>query len=340
MARHLGDFLAASTVRVLFNTTDPDAFGPITLAGSPVACVYKDNGTTQSTTGVTLTVDFDSVTGLHLVQVDTSADATFYSAGSDYQIALQAGTVDGISVVGAVLASFSLQRNVAGIVAQGVLDAGTTSSFTIPSAQRANIRAGQAGILILSGSGAGQFKTVATYDSGTGVGAPGPTNFSVAPGTARFVVFALAEASSDISSITAQLNEIEADTQNIQSRIPAALVGGRIDASVGAMQNNTLTNAAIANAAIDANKFAAGAITNTVVADGALSATKIASGAITSAKFGTGAVDAAALATDAVNEISAGVLSAATSTPIAANIEQVNGQTITGTGTAVDPWGP
>lgn len=296
--RHLGDFLAASTVRASFNTCDPTTGAPITLAGSPVVSVYKDGGTTQSTAGVSLTVDFDAVTGFHLVTVDTSADAAFYSVGSDYQAVLTAGTIGGTSGAGAVLFSFSIQRTVAGIVAQGTLDAGTVSSFTIPSAQRANIRAGQSGLLILSGSGAGQFKTIATYDSATGVGAPGPTNFAVAPGTARFVVLSLAEASSDVASITTQLNAIEADTQDIQSRIPTALVGGRIDASVGAMASGTVTNAAVATGALDANKFAAGAITATVLADGA----------ITAAKVATGAIDADALATDAVNEIADGLL--------------------------------
>ena len=36
----------------------------------------------------------------------------------------------------------------------------------------------------------------------------------------------------------------------------------------------------------------------------------------------------------------AAVLSAATAAPIAANIKKVNGTTINGAGTAVDPWGP
>lgn len=45
---------------------------------------------------------------------------------------------------------------------------------------------------------------------------------------------------------SAQATAIEADTQDIQSRLPAALVGGRIDASVGAMANNVITAAAMA----------------------------------------------------------------------------------------------
>lgn len=45
----------------------------------------------------------------------------------------------------------------------------------------------------------------------------------------------------------AQASGIQADTDDIQTRLPAALVGGRIDASVGAMAANVLTAAAAAS---------------------------------------------------------------------------------------------
>ena len=44
--------------------------------------------------------------------------------------------------------------------------------------------------------------------------------------------------------------DIETDTQDIQSRIPIALVGGRMDSSVGAMAANTLTASALATDAV------------------------------------------------------------------------------------------
>ncbi len=50
---------------------------------------------------------------------------------------------------------------------------------------------------------------------------------------------------------------IEVDTQDIQARLPAALVSGRIDASVGAMAANVLTATAINADAITAAKVAA-----------------------------------------------------------------------------------
>lgn len=106
MSRYYGDFNAAATVRIPFNTNQANGT-PITLVGGAIS-VYKDGSTTESTTGVTLAVDFDSRTGLHLVTIDASADGTFYSAGSDFRAILTAGTVDSISVVGSAVGSFSI----------------------------------------------------------------------------------------------------------------------------------------------------------------------------------------------------------------------------------------
>jgi len=45
-------------------------------------------------------------------------------------------------------------------------------------------------------------------------------------------------------------SDVETDTQDIQSRLPASLVSGRMDASVGAMAANTLTASALATDAV------------------------------------------------------------------------------------------
>jgi hypothetical protein len=107
-ARYLGDFTPGKTIRGRFNTVRPSSGAPFTLAGTPALAVYKDGGTTESTAGVTLTVDFDSRTGLHTYAIDTSADGTFYSSGSDFTVVLTAGTVDSVSAVGLVVGAFSL----------------------------------------------------------------------------------------------------------------------------------------------------------------------------------------------------------------------------------------
>lgn len=57
-----------------------------------------------------------------------------------------------------------------------------------------------------------------------------------------------------------QIDDIETDTQGIQSRLPAVLVGGRMDSDVGAMQPGVINAAVVATDAIDADALAADSI--------------------------------------------------------------------------------
>lgn len=107
---YLGDYAEDfADLNFKFNTRQFSTGAPFALAGSPVVSVYKSNDATQTTAGVTLTNPFDGVVGLMHVKIDLSADA-FYATGEDYQVVLTAGTVDGISVAGAVLAEFSIEN--------------------------------------------------------------------------------------------------------------------------------------------------------------------------------------------------------------------------------------
>jgi hypothetical protein len=105
---YFGDFAPGATVRIGFNTTGADR-APITLAGSPTLAVHKDGSATQSTAGVSLSTDFDSLTGQHVAIIDTNADA-FYATGSDFRVYFTAGTVDGTSVVGMIVGQFSINN--------------------------------------------------------------------------------------------------------------------------------------------------------------------------------------------------------------------------------------
>lgn len=107
---HLGDFDTAATIYGKFTTYRPSTGAAFTLGGTPALSVYKDNSVTQSTSGVTLTADFDAVTGLNHFAIDTSLDGTFYAAGSFFDVVITTGTVDGVSVVGAVVASFTIRK--------------------------------------------------------------------------------------------------------------------------------------------------------------------------------------------------------------------------------------
>lgn len=106
MAKYLDDYNTGATVYFTF-TTLTTAGVASALSGGSVA-VYKDNGTTESTAGVTLTASFDSKTGLNLVAIDLSSDGTFYSAGHDFNVVLTAGTVNSVDVSNYTLATFSI----------------------------------------------------------------------------------------------------------------------------------------------------------------------------------------------------------------------------------------
>lgn len=102
-----GDFTAGTIVHIPWASFGADG-ASITRATNGTISVYKNAGTTQTTTGVTDTEDFDAVTGIHWVTVDTSADGTFYAAGNNFTVVLSGATIDG-KTVNAVLGTFSIE---------------------------------------------------------------------------------------------------------------------------------------------------------------------------------------------------------------------------------------
>src|SRR3989304_3733373 len=104
---YVGDIRLGDTIDVKFATVSTIG-APTTLAGTPVVSAYVGNSTTQLTAGITLTVDFDAVTGLHNVRV-VATGANGYAAGGNYALVITTGTVGGTSVVGEVVGEFSLE---------------------------------------------------------------------------------------------------------------------------------------------------------------------------------------------------------------------------------------
>lgn len=99
----------AEDAPLYFSFTTRWAGVPATLGGVPALSVYKDDDLAQSVAGVTLSVDHDGLTGFNNVKIDTSADA-FYAIGGDYTVVITTGTVGGNSVVGEVVATFSIEN--------------------------------------------------------------------------------------------------------------------------------------------------------------------------------------------------------------------------------------
>ena len=63
------------------------------------------------------------------------------------------------------------------------------------------------------------------------------------------------------ASVSADIAGVQSDTDNIQTRLPAALVSGRMDSNMQAAANGVITAAVIATDAIDADALATDAIT-------------------------------------------------------------------------------
>lgn len=103
------DYPLEETIDFLF-TSRAFATGVPTVLTSGTVVIYENEGLTPITAGVTLDVDFDGIVGLNRLRVVAQA-ANGYEAGKSYNAVLTVGTVGGVSVVGEVVASFSMQRS-------------------------------------------------------------------------------------------------------------------------------------------------------------------------------------------------------------------------------------
>jgi hypothetical protein len=110
----------------MFNSTNPDAGGaPVAPSAAFAAadiCIWKDGSASQkaSAAGITVTSPFDSIVGLHLVEIDTSnnTDAGFWTSGSVYQVRIvTAKTVASYSVSGLLIGEFSIEVQTARLAA-------------------------------------------------------------------------------------------------------------------------------------------------------------------------------------------------------------------------------
>lgn len=105
---YLGDIRLGDTIDFHF-TTRQISGAPSTLSSSPVVSAYPSNSTTQLTAGITLDVDFDSVTGLNHVRV-VASNGNGYATATDYSLVITTGTVNSVSVVGEVIGNFSIEH--------------------------------------------------------------------------------------------------------------------------------------------------------------------------------------------------------------------------------------
>lgn len=361
----LGVVKPGSTIRIPFSSFDKDDGSSITMTNYAAADIlaYKDGSTTEraSTSGYTATTDFDAKTGKHLIVIDLSDDTTadFWKSGSEYLIAIDAVTVDAVTV-GGWIARFRIGY-AGSILDTSIATLASQTSFTLTTGPAENDAIKGRVVLIHNKASAIQagYGIVTAYTGATKtVTLAAGTTFTVAAGDnisimemaplqaatlgRTLVVDAAGLADANMvkagpsGSGTAQTaGDIIGDTNDIQTRLPAALVSGRMDASVGAMAANVLTATAINADAITAAKIADGAIDAATFAAGAINAAAIATDAITAAKIAADAIGASELAADAINEIADQVWDEALSGHATGGSA---GAALSAAGSAGDPW--
>lgn len=128
------DILKGTTVRIPFNTNGADG-ASITIGtnGTPYAII--DGSTTEVTTGVTLSEDFDSRTGTHLIICDTSQSG--FTLGSEVLVGIHTNTIDGVSPVNAFVGRFGIQMASPMKPVVGLAQGGGSDYVTLPAAASA-----------------------------------------------------------------------------------------------------------------------------------------------------------------------------------------------------------
>lgn len=298
---YIGDFRLAKTFDTKFCTVTTTG-APTQLASSPVISAYPDNSTTQLTAGITLTVDFDGVTGLNNIRV-VATGGNGYATATNYQLVITTGTVGGTSVVGYVPAEFSIEArsalmpttvdrtivvDAAGLADANAVKVGPTGSGTAQTARDLG-----ASVLLA----AGQKVDVDTIK----------TNPVVNGGTVTFATnTTVANTTGAVGSVT-----------------------GNVGGSVASIATNGIASGAFTAGAITATAIAANAITSAKIATDAIGAAQLAADAVTEIQTAV-AAGAVASVTGAVGSVTA---------VVSANVTKINGTTVNGNG-AGTPWGP
>ena len=268
---NFGDVPIGAVLPIPFATYAGSTGASITLTGLATTDieVYKGTSITQraSDAGYALIdtdgIDIDGITGIHGFSIDTgdNTDAGFYTSGSYYYVVVSAVTVDS-QTVNFIAATFRCVT-AEGIAGQPKVDV-----------------AAWLGTAAATPTVAGVPEVDTTHWNGTAVTTPPAVNTTQISGDS--VAADNAEAFFDGTGY--------AGTNNV---IPTVT-------TVNGLAANTITAAAIATGAIDAD----------AIADNAIDAGAIATGALTATKFAAGAIDAAALAADAGTEIATAVWAA------------------------------
>lgn len=259
MTIHLGNVPASSTLYIPFATYDSNG-ASVTMSGLAVTDIeiYKNGSTTQrsSDNGYTLLdtdgIDFDGITGLHGFSVDLSdnTDAGFYAVGSFYWVVVSTITVS-TQTVTLVAATFRIV-SAEGVTGQPKVDvaayggsAGTFSggrpevNTTHIAGSAVSTSSAQIGVNVVNAGGTAWGSGAITAASIATDAITAAKIAADAIGASELAADAVTEIQSGLSTLTqanvrtavglgsanldTQLAAIQADTDDIQTRLPAAL---------------------------------------------------------------------------------------------------------------------
>lgn len=270
------DIRLGDTIDLKFTTRRFTSGAPFALDSGAIAA-YPGNSTTEITAGITLTADFDGRTGLNNVRV-VATGGNGYATATNYVLVITAGTVDGVSVVGECVGSFSIENRSALMptVAARTLDVTATGATGIDWGNIENPTTAQN----LSATNIDVDQVIASVSGAVGsVAANGLSASSLAADAAAEIADAvwdedatghqtqgtfgqaIGDPAADTDTIYSLVTGIQTDTDDIQTRLPAALVGGRMDSNAGAISGDA-TAADNAEAFFDGTGYAG---TNNVI---------------------------------------------------------------------------
>lgn len=105
---YLGDYILGDQVTFKWSTFTKDGQS-VTLTSGDIVVYKGDDPNDSTSSGVSVSTNFDSLTGVHQILIDTGDSGGFYESGLDYAVVLDDGVIDGNSV-NATLANFSIEN--------------------------------------------------------------------------------------------------------------------------------------------------------------------------------------------------------------------------------------
>ena len=106
----MSDYELNDTVHLMFTTRQFSDGVPTVLTGTPAIDIYEDATVTPIITGETLVTNLNSVVGLNVITI-TATSGSGFNADGTYHAVIQAGTVGGVSVVGEVVGTFTIEKD-------------------------------------------------------------------------------------------------------------------------------------------------------------------------------------------------------------------------------------